>query len=197
VSAIRVATVADAAAIAAVHVTSWRETYTGLLPEGVIVNNTAERRRALWEHVLLEGTRDVFVATGDGGDVVGLISGGAMPTVIRGRAPIPDHDAYVDALYVLAASHGRGIGGALLGALAQRLLERGFRALALHVVAANPAVRFYEHLGARFIHAEPIAESVDEGLQAAYGWSDLRSVPTGTPQWTVQPRGGEPQPDCT
>ena len=196
-SAVRAARAADAAAIAAVHVASWRETYTGLLPEAVIANNTAARRRALWERVLRDGARDVFVATDDAGAVAGFISGGAMPAVIRGRAPIPDHDAYVDALYVLAAWHGRGIGGALLGALAQRLRERGFRALALHVVAANPAVRFYEHLGARFIHAEPLAEGVDEGLQAAYGWSDLRSVPTGTPQWTVQPRGGEPQPDCT
>jgi ribosomal protein S18 acetylase RimI-like enzyme len=175
VNAIRAASTADAAAIAAVHVTSWRETYTGLLPEGVIVNNTEQRRRALWTRVLREGTRDVFVATGDAGLVVGFISGGAMPETIRGRAPIPDHDAYVDALYVLAAAHGRGIGRALIGALAQRLRERGFRALALHVVAANPAVQFYEHLGARFIHAEPIAEGVDEGLQAAYGWSDLSS----------------------
>jgi ribosomal protein S18 acetylase RimI-like enzyme len=182
VTAIRAASAADAAAIAAVHVTSWRETYTGLVPEAVIANNTEERRNALWTRVLREGSRDVFVATGDGGRVVGFISGGAMPTIIRGRAPIPDHDAYVDALYVLSVAHGRGLGRALVGALAQRLRERGFHALALHVVAANPAVRFYEHLGARFIHAEPIAEGVDEGLQAAYGWSDLRSVPTGTPQ---------------
>jgi ribosomal protein S18 acetylase RimI-like enzyme len=197
VNAIRAATTADAAAIAAVHVTSWRETYTGIVPEGVIVNNSAERRLALWERVLREGTRNVIVATGERGDVVGFICGGAMPAIIRGRAPIPGHDAYVDALYVLAAAHGRGIGRTLIGALAARLCERGFRSLALHVVSANPAVRFYEHLGAQFIHAEPIADGLDEGTQAAYGWSDLRSVPTGTPQWTVQPRGGEPQPDCT
>ena len=180
-TAIRAARAADAHAVAAVHVTSWRETYTSLLPETVIVNNGAERRRALWERVLREGTRDVFIATEDG-EVLGFICGGAMPAIIRGRAPIPDHDAYVDALYVLAVAHRRGIGRALLGALAQRLRERGFRALALHVVAANPAVRFYEHLGARFIHAEPISAGTDEGLQAAYGWSDLRSVPTGAPQ---------------
>ena len=196
-NAIRAANAADAGAIAAVHVISWRETYTGLLPAGVIVNNTEERRRALWERVLREGTRDVFVAAGGRDEVVGFICGGAMPEIIRGRAPIPDHDAYVDALYVLAAAHGRGIGRALLSALAERLRERGFRSLALHVVSANPAVQFYERLGARFLHAEPIDARVDEGTQAAYGWSDLRNVPTGTSQWTVQPRSGEPQPDCT
>ncbi len=181
-TAIRAATAADALAIAAVHVASWDETYHGLLSEAVIAENTEERRRALWERVLRDGTREVFVAVGDDGEVVGFICGGAMPAVIRGRAPIAGYDAYVDALYVLAAEHGRGRGRALLGALALRLRERGFRALGLHVVAANPAVRFYEHLGARFIHAEALAAHAGDGGQSAYGWSDLRNVPTGTLQ---------------
>ena len=159
---IRAATRADAAAIAAVHVASWRETYTGMLPQAVIERNTLERRHALWERVLSEATRDVFVAT-ENDAVVGFICGGPMPESIRGRAPIAGHDAYVDALYVLAASHAHGIGRALLGALAQRLAGRGFRSLALHVVADNPARGFYERLGARVIAAEPYADGVDEG----------------------------------
>jgi ribosomal protein S18 acetylase RimI-like enzyme len=181
VKEVRRATAADAAAIAAVHVAGWHETYTGLLPEAIIAEKTDERRRrAQWEPVLREGTRDVFVAT-ENDRIVGFICGGAMPAEIRGRAPIPGHDAYVDALYVLAAAHGRGLGRALLGSLALRLREHGFRAPALHVLAANPAVRFYEHLGAAFIHAEPVAEGAGAGLQCAYGWRDIRDVPTGTP----------------
>lgn len=176
---IRRATRHDAGAIADVHVASWRETYTGMLPEAVIERNTVERRRALWDRVLTEAVREVLVAT-EGDSVVGFINGGAMPETIRGRPPIPDHDAYVDALYVLPPWHGRGIGRALVGALAQLLGACGFRSLALHVVAENPARRFYERLGARFIAAEPYAEGIDEGLQLAYGWSDITSVPTGT-----------------
>jgi hypothetical protein len=116
-----------------VHVASWRETYTGMLPQALVERNTDERRR-----------------------------GGAMPESIRGRPPIPGHDAYVDAL-VLAASHGHGAG-------------RGFRSLALHVVAPIPAREFYERLGARFLGAEPFADGVDEGVQIAYGWSDMSEL---------------------
>jgi hypothetical protein len=87
---VRVATGDDAAAIAAVHVASWRETYTGMLPQAVIERNTLERRHALWERVLGEATRDVLVATHDDA-VVGFICGGAMPESIRGRAPIAGH----------------------------------------------------------------------------------------------------------
>jgi ribosomal protein S18 acetylase RimI-like enzyme len=193
---IRGATDADAAAIARVHVASWREVYAALLPAPIMETNTPERRRALWERILTAGERHVFVAVEDEA-IVGFICGGPMPESIRGRAPIVGHDAYVDALYVRADRHGRGIGRALLGMLAGALTQDGLHALALHVVAQNPARRFYEHLGARFLHEEPIAPGVDEGMQCAYGWSELSSVPTGPPQWTVQPRGGEPQPDCT
>jgi ribosomal protein S18 acetylase RimI-like enzyme len=193
---VRRATHADAAAIARVHVASWREVYGALLPAPIMETNTAERRRALWDRILAAGERRVLVAVGEG-TIVGFICGGPMPESFRGRAPIVGHDAYVDAIYVLAGWHGRGIGRALLGTLAGALVQDGFHSLALHVVGTNPARRFYEHLGARFLFEEPITAGVDEGMQCAYGWSDLRSVPTGTSQWTVQPRGGEPQPDCT
>jgi ribosomal protein S18 acetylase RimI-like enzyme len=169
----------DAAGIAAAHVASWRETYVSSVSHSLIERNTEERRRALWERVLAEAARDVFVAV-DGATIVGFVCGGAMPDSIRGRAPIPDHDAYVDALYVVAAQHRRGVGRALLGTLARRLCGRGFHSLALHVAAQNPARRFYERLGARFLYAEAVCADADEGVQAAYGWTDIARVPTGT-----------------
>ena len=179
VNAIRVASPADAAAIAAVHVTSWRETYAGMLPEGIIANNSAERRLALWERVMREGTRDVFVATGERGEVVGFICGGAMPAIIRGRAPIPGHDAYVDALYVLSCAHGRGIGRALISALAERLRERGFRSLraARRLRESRRAVLRTPRRAVRPRGTDRRAPR--RGPQSAYGWSDLGSVPTG------------------
>ena len=175
---IRAARRDEAARIAMLHAASWREAYAELLPASMHENNTEARRLATWEAVLAEAARDVFIATHDGA-IVGFIAGGAMPDTIHGRAPIPDFDAYVDALYVLTAWQGRGTGRALLGTLARRLAERGFRSLALHVVALNPARRFYERLGARFIRAEPSAVTAADDA-AAYGWDDIADVPTGT-----------------
>ena len=170
---IRSALPTDAEAIAAVHVQAWRETYTGLLPETVIARNTPERRHALWREVLESGTRDLVVAH-DGRDaVVGFASGGPMPPSVRGRAAIAGYDAYLDAIYLVRSAQGRGRGRALLAALVERLRARGLHALAFHVVATNDAVCFYEHLGAQFIHAEPLAEGLDEGEQLAYGWPAL------------------------
>ena len=178
---IRAAVHEDARAIAAVHVASSSETYTGFLRDEVM-GNLEEQRRAHWERVLDEDGRDVFVAVGHDGAVIGFVCGGPMPESIHGRPPIRGFDAYVDALYVLAAAHGHGAGRALLRALAQRLRERGLRSLALHVVAENPARQFYEHLGARFILAEPRWPGTDEPVQIAYGWDDVDRVPAGAPQ---------------
>jgi ribosomal protein S18 acetylase RimI-like enzyme len=178
---VRRATRDDADGIARVHVASWREVYTALLPAAVMETNTQERRRALWERIGADGARRIFVAVDDAA-IVGFVCGGPMPESIRGRLPIAGHDAYVDALYVLAGRHRRGIGRALLSTLANALAQDGFASLALHVVARNPARGFYEHLGARFLHEEPLLPGVDEGMQCAYGWSDLRGVPTGTLQ---------------
>ena len=172
---IRPASREDAAAIAAVHVASWHDALAGIASAAILERNTEPRRRAHWERVLSEAARDVFVATDDDA-VVGFVHGGAMPESIRGRAPIPDHDAYVDTLYVLAAWHGRGVGRALLGALAQRLAQRGFRSIALHVLAQNPARGFYERLGGRFICAEPFTDGGDEIVQIAYGWRDISQL---------------------
>jgi ribosomal protein S18 acetylase RimI-like enzyme len=179
VTTLRAATLGDAAAIAAVHLQSSRETYDWTAAQIAAPKNTPERRTAFWDAILTEGKRKVLVAEADG-RIVGFVCGGAMPESLRGRPPIPGYDAYVYTLYILAAWHERGIGRALLGTLAQRLREDGFESLALHVTQTNPARTFYERLGAQFIAAEPFDEAVDEGVQLAYGWRNIRAVPTGT-----------------
>ena len=49
---IREATMAKVAAIARVHVESWRTTYKGLLPDDYLANLTYEQRESLWREIL-------------------------------------------------------------------------------------------------------------------------------------------------
>ena len=181
--AIRSATHDDAEGIARVHVASWREVYAALLPAAVMEGNTVQRRRTLWgAHRRRWGAahfrrgrrrcdRRVRLRRPDAGiDPRTRTNRGSRRVrrrALRARG---------------ADKHGCGIGRALLGTLANALAQDGFRSLALHVVGQNPARGFYAHLGARFLHEEPLLPGVDEGRQCAYGWSDLRGVPTGTPQ---------------
>lgn len=51
---VRVATVDDAEAVAAVHVRSWQHAYGGLLPDAYLDALSVERRRDIWSRILAE-----------------------------------------------------------------------------------------------------------------------------------------------
>ena len=54
VAQIRLATPDDAHALAVMHIASWHETYTGLLPDKILSSLSVESRAAAWSKILLE-----------------------------------------------------------------------------------------------------------------------------------------------
>lgn len=142
---LRPAAPADASGIAHVHVTSWRETYAGLMPPDFLARMTdaaaLERRRRLWEREAGDPAQIIRVAE-RGGRIVAFASAG----------PPRDHpgiDAELFTLYALRAAQGHGVGRALVSALAGELLARGHRTLALWVLDRNPTRAYYAHLRGR------------------------------------------------
>jgi ribosomal protein S18 acetylase RimI-like enzyme len=183
VVAIRPACLADAEAIAAVHVVAWRETYTGLMPQAVIDARTLDKRIERWHAILGAGADGdaihvAEVAAGDAaeiaaGDAAGDGTAGmAARTIVgfsgtgRPRSVGAFADAELTGLYLLAARHGRGIGRALLAAAVAAARARGGRRLGLWVLTDNSrARRFYEAASAvaaatrdEILDGAPIAE---------------------------------------
>lgn len=140
---IRPAVLADAEAIAVVHVAAWHETYTGLMPQTVIDARTVANRTERWRGTLAAEprTQAVFVA-----EVSGRIVGFAG--VGRARTVGAFADAELNGLYLLAAQHGRGIGRALFEAGVGAARELGAGAIGLWALTTNlRARRFYESAG--------------------------------------------------
>lgn len=161
----------DAAALAGVHVRSWHETYTGLLPQRLIDARTLEKRTAQWIEVLSDhrGAGVIVAESADG--IAGFIWAG--PPGAENMRKRPGYDAHIHALYVVAAAHGQGVGRELVRLGTAKLLRDGLRSLSVHVLSANPARQFYEHLGAHFI-AEETHEAGDASwTQCVYGWNDI------------------------
>ncbi|MEL7974960.1 GNAT family N-acetyltransferase [Isoptericola sp. F-RaC21] len=128
----------DAAGCALVHHTSWKETYSALLPAAHWETDTLERRTAGWRREL-DGGAVVAVAE-SGGRVVGLAIGGPG-RAMSGHAPVRERELW--SLYVLAARHGTGVGQSLLDAV----ISPGVPAQ-LWVAEENPrARRFYARNG--------------------------------------------------
>lgn len=165
---LRRAVPADAAAIGALHVASWRETYAGLVPNRMLAALSVEARTAMWNGVLDDpsGGTAVFV-TEDAGRIVGFgACGGQRDDALLAAG----FSGEIGAIYVLGTHQGRGLGRSIMAATAQLLTDRGQSALSLWVLRGNaPARAFYARLG-----GEMVGEKTDEGLvEVAYGWRDL------------------------
>lgn len=166
---VRPAAPADAPAIAHVHVTSWRETYAGLMPEDFLTRMTdsaaRERRAANWLRDAADPAQVVLVAE-QTGQVVAFASAG----------PPRDHpgvDAELFTLYALRAAQGRGVGRALLAALARELAARGQRSLALWVLDVNPTRQWYMRQGGREQGEKMQAIPGGELRELRLVWDDL------------------------
>lgn len=165
---LRAATPLDAAAIAHVHVQSWKTTYAGILPAPFLDALNENDRLLQWQQWL---TLDipVFVAELDG-TVAGFISGGSL------REPIPTYDAELFAIYLLQPAQNRGIGTALLRQLAATLRSKSLTSLIVWVLEQNPSKSFYLKSGAQLITAKEI-ELADMTLtEQAYGWPTLNAI---------------------
>lgn len=104
----------DAAALARVHVQSWRETYTGMVPEEFFGAAALQRRIGFWTRILAGDPPERLRLAEHGGEVIGFgFAGPAIGAdVDKGQAPARELHLY--SLYLLAAHHGRGVGRALL-----------------------------------------------------------------------------------
>ena len=167
---IREATIDDAPAIAAVHVTAWRETYRGIVPDDFLDGLAVEPRERMWRDTLARrAERAVYVAEGAGGRVIGFASGGPR------EASDPAYASYTGelyAIYLLREAHGQGTGRELVHAVAGRLAEAGMRSLLIWVLAENPSCRFYEALGGTLVGEQPITIGGQALVEVAYGWPD-------------------------
>jgi GNAT superfamily N-acetyltransferase len=157
---VRLATVADAESIAAVHASAWRSAYQALLPPAVLDQADAASRIGQWRANIESGARDVLVAVSEG-HIVGFCSmapsrdAGALPTC-----------GEITALYVHPSSWRRGYGRCLLAAARDHTASRGWTELTLWVLRSNVSAReFYVARG--FEHDGAVKNEGEPGLAEA------------------------------
>lgn len=171
---IRAARTEDAAAMARVHVESWRSTYAGLVPDSYLESLSREKSEADWRARLAGNRGEIlyFIAGSSAGEVVGFACGGAR----RGEESHPEFEAELYALYLLAEHQRQGYGGRLLAAMAGELRQAGVSSLMAWVLAENPSRRFYEALGGRPLGSREIEIGGARLEEVAYGWDDLQNL---------------------
>lgn len=170
---IRLAEPRDAAEITNVHINSWRETYTGLLPQKFIdeLPLSFRRRHNYWTDSLAKNTAfpKVFVAEHEKFGVIGFSS------VCEARDEDLKESGELACIYLLKAFQGQKIGRQLLKAAFAYLAEQGFTSAYCWVLDTNPAVQFYENNGATLLERQKTdvigGESV---IELAFFWNKLK-----------------------
>jgi GNAT superfamily N-acetyltransferase len=163
---IRRASREDAAVIARVHVATWQTTYAGLIPESFLAALDPEERARQWD-LLIEAGKDFFHVAEDESGIFGFASGGQI------REPVEGYDAELQTIYLLRDRQGNGTGRRLVEAVVRDLRYAGFRSMVVWVLAQNPAVNFYQRLGAIEVAGKTIEIGGVTLDDRVLGWPDL------------------------
>ena len=147
----RDADIADASAIAALHVASWRDAYAAILDPAFLAGPIEAERLDLWCARLTKPPPGLLVRAALEADqkLVGFVC------AYRDRDP--RWGSLIDNLHVAPGRRGGRIGERLLREAARGLIaENAQQGLHLWVFEANTGGRrFYERLGGQVVDAEP------------------------------------------
>ncbi|MCV2350448.1 GNAT family N-acetyltransferase [Paucibacter sp. Y2R2-4] len=139
---IRTAIPSDVEAIARVHVATWKQAYSHILPAEFLAKLPVEKRRSMWAKSVAEDLPHVLVAELDG-EVVGFSAIG--PCRDEGSS---SSDFEIWAIYLSPSHWSLGLGRELWEASRTVAANRGASSVSLWVFADNErAIRFYQKAG--------------------------------------------------
>jgi len=162
----------DAASISQVHISSWRSTYRGMVPDHVLDHLDLERNSIRWRETIsrIDELKCFFVAESNYKQIVGFATGGPNRTENTG------YNGELYAIYLLKESQDKGVGKALLLSVANWLAEHHYTSMLVWVLAQNPAKYFYEALGGVQVGRKKIDIGNAMIDEISYGWKDLKSL---------------------
>jgi ribosomal protein S18 acetylase RimI-like enzyme len=148
----------DIPVLAALHVQTFTETHRGGRPGGPSLELREQQWREAFERP--DGWFCVVIE-----DDRGALVGFAKATPHDGS--VPGFAGALNKIYLLQRVQRQGLGRRLLGAVAQRFIERGINSMLLFGDAASAANGFYEAFGAERLLSER------GEFHGGYGWRDL------------------------
>lgn len=149
---VRLASIDDASAIAAVHVAAWRAAYAGLMPQTVLDELNVEQRTAGWQRSLSSsGPAITSVVTDASNTVVGFAHYG----LARDATYMDQHRGELFAINLRPDAWRRGLGRQLCDEVLAHGAAQQWQQLTLWVLRENFRARaFYESMGFELDGAE-------------------------------------------
>jgi ribosomal protein S18 acetylase RimI-like enzyme len=146
-----------------IHVGSWRNSYSHVLPPDFLKRKIVPFLKDHWNNVEIQNDDVILVA--EEKEIIGFIAVWCRP--------IP----FIDNLHVKPSHRSQNVGTALMRAAAEELLLKGIRTGYLWVFQSNVnAIRFYERLGG--VQQECAMKDIfgHQVLSTKIEWADLSTI---------------------
>jgi GNAT superfamily N-acetyltransferase len=169
---IRHAQPSDAQAISRVHISSWKTTYRGLVPDHVLDNLDTERNSIRWQENISrrDELKCYLIAENSQRQIIGFATGGPNRTENTG------YNGELYAIYLTKESQRKGVGKALLLSVARWLSDHNYTSMLVWVLAQNPAKYFYEAMGGIPVSRKKLDIGNSMIDEVSYGWKDIKSL---------------------
>lgn len=178
---IRDAVLGDAAALAVIHVDTWRATYRGTIANSFLDRLEYGSSEQRWKSMLAKIAAGesgygsgVLVVEDETRGVIGFASFGSN----RDKDTEPDSELY--AIYVSPSCQAKGAGRMLLDGVRRNLADSGFRSMVVWVLSANPARLFYEKMGGKEVKERKVQIGGEQYDETAYAWVDIQAPSLST-----------------
>lgn len=166
----REATVADALAVAKVHVQSWRESFSGIVPQTFLDKMSIENRAKAFEKGFVADRYKMFVAETQENEIVGFADFG------KARDKYSRYEGELYAIYLLRDFQRKGLGGKLFDLGVQYLVANNMNSLSLITLEVSPFKSFYERKGGRPVERKTTNIEGVSYNTVVYGWDKLASL---------------------
>lgn len=175
----RKGTVADRFSLARILINATNSAFAGRVPENSLSSLGVQESALNWQRSIQENneTELLLVAEIEALDVVGFVLAGRDPgNIIKDSEISLGYTAEITSLQIEPAWQGTGIGKMLVQQAAASLKKRGHRCLLVRVLADNPNIGFYEHMGANRLGEQDYDWEGYRTKEIIYGWRDINKL---------------------
>ena len=160
----RRATLDDARSISSIHMASWKNAYSGMVPHAALARMINRRGLKWWEKAIRRSTVILVIEVGD--EIAGYA------TLGPNRVNTLPFEGEVYEIYLRPEYQGIGLGMKLFADAKNELARRGYKGLVVWSLSDNaPALSFYQNAGGKAV-ASGFENFDDKRLEkTAFAWN--------------------------
>ena len=167
---IRAGKVGDEKAIAQVIISTWKDSYKGIVSQSFLDSLTTEKHEVLFAQQLAQGTQIIHVLETDENIIVGMISGGVDSS---GK-----YDCEIVAIYIENEYQKCGFGKRLFFENIKQYKDRGYKTMIIWTFEKNRDREFYERMGGKAIENQTCKVGNEDLPLVGFVWKDINKMAT-------------------